>query len=149
MNLTGDFSYVWDELAISVANESDLTVSMQVVGQIANDLLGEYMKVPAQKYTRILQQAHLEYTIATQPEVYISLNESWTDIIVRYLVGARERRIWKSKLSLKIMEELNRSEHKGKIKSVYPRQQLQFVNAGGEPDGITEAKKVQSNSEDN
>ncbi len=46
---------------------------------------------------------------------------------MRYLVGARERRTWKSQLSLKIMEELNRMEHKGKIKAVYPRQQVQFV----------------------
>ena len=141
VNLTGDFPYVWDELAVAVANESNLTVSMQVIDRVANELLGDYMKGPVQQYERILRKANLEYTIATQPEIYVSLNESWTDIVVRYLVGARERRKWKSQLSLRIMEELNRVEHKENIKSVYPRQQVQFVNANGDPDDVTEIKK--------
>lgn len=141
VNLTGDFPFVWDELAIAVANESNLTVSMEVIERVANDLLGDYMQEPAQRYERILKDADLEYDIATQPQIYISLNESWTDVIVRYLVGARERRTWKSQLSLKVMEELNRMEHKGKIKSVYPRQQVQFVDSNGEPDEVTAAKK--------
>ncbi len=141
VNLTGDFPYVWDELAIAVANESNLSVSMEVIERVANDLLGSYMKEPAERYERILRNADLEYDINTKPQIYISLNESWTDVIVRYLVGARERRGWKSQLSLKIMEELNRMEHKGKIKSVYPRQQVQFVNANGDPDEVTEIKK--------
>jgi len=146
VNLTGDFPYVWDELAVAVANESNLTLSMQIIEQVANDLLGDYMKVPAQRYSRILQEANLDYTVATHPEVYVSISESWTDIVVRYLVGARERRGWKSQLSLKIMEELNRIEHKGTIKSVYPRQQVQFVNADGDPDEVTEIKKGRKNS---
>ncbi len=141
VNLTGDFPYVWDELAVAVANESNLSVSMEVIERVANDLLGDYMKEPAQRYERILRDADLEYDINTRPQIYISLNESWTDVIVRYLVGARERRGWKSQLSLKIMEELNRMEHKGKIKAVYPRQQVQFVNANGDPDELTETKK--------
>ena len=141
VNLTGDFPYVWDELAVAVANESNLSESMQVIERVALDLLGDYMKEPAQQYERILREADLEYSIATQPEIYVSINESWTDIIVRYLVGSRERRKWKSQLSLNIMEELNRTEHKGQIKSVYPRQQVQFVNADGDPDEVTAAKK--------
>lgn len=141
VNLTGDFPYVWDELAVAVANESNLRISMQVIEQVANHLLGDYMKEPAQQYERILREADLEYEIATQPQIYISLNESWTDVIVRYLVGARERRIWKSQLSLNIMEELNRIEYKGQIKAVYPRQQVQFVDSRGEPDEAMETKK--------
>ena len=143
VNLTGDFPYVWDELAIAVANESNLSVSMQVIERVATDLLGDYMKGPVEEYERILQQADLEYAIPSKPEIYVSLNESWTDVIVRYLVGARERRTWKSQLSLKIMEELNRLEHKGTIKSVYPRQQVQFVDANGDPDEATTVNKEQ------
>ena len=141
VNLTGDFPYVWDELAVAVANESNLSESMRVIERVATELLGDYMREPAQQYERILRDADLEYSVATHPEIYVSLNESWTDVIVRYLVGSRERRKWKSQLSLKIMEELNRAEHKGQIKAVYPRQQVQFVNAEGDPDEVTEVKK--------
>ena len=141
VNLTGDFPYVWDELAVAVANESNLGESMRVIERVSTELLGDYMREPAQQYEHILRDADLEYSIATQPQIYVSLNESWTDVIVRYLVGSRERRTWKSNLSLRIMEELNKAEYKGQIKSVYPRQQVQFVNANGDPDEVTEAKK--------
>ncbi len=53
--------------------------------------------------------------------------------IIRYLVGARERRRWKSELSLRITEELNKPEYADRIISVYPRQQIQFVNQEGAP----------------
>jgi len=91
------------------------------------------MQKPTRKYEAILRRADLDYKVADKPEVYISLNESWTDVVVRYLVGARERRTWKSNLTIQIMEALNRPENKEKVISVYPRQQLQFVDNIGLP----------------
>ena len=133
VNLTRDFPFVWDELAISVANESDLEHSKAVIANIATDLLKDYMEKPALEYEKILKKAGLNYHVANKPDVFVALNESWTDIVVRYLVGARERRTWKSDLVLRIMKELNKAEHKGKIITVYPRQQLQWVDDAGIP----------------
>lgn len=133
VNLTGDFPYVWDELAISVANESNIRLAMEVMEKVATGLLGDYMKDPAQKYHRILQQAGLHTPVPEMPQVFISIEESWTDVVIRYLVGARERRKWKSALSVLIIEELNKEEYRNKIIPVYPRQQLQFINPDGVP----------------
>lgn len=133
VNLTGDFPYVWDELAVAVANESQMRLALEVIQKVALNLLGDYMKEPIQQYSHILKKSGLNYKVADRPEVYVSIEESWTNIIIRYLVGARERRTWKSELSLRIMEELNKEAYKGKIIAVYPRQQVQFVNPAGEP----------------
>lgn len=133
VNLTGDFPYVWDELAIGVANESDMRMSMRIMEQVATELLGDYMKEPARKYYRILQQAGLNAPVAEVPQVFVFIGESWTDVVIRYLVGARERRKWKSELSVRIMEELNKEEYINKIIPVYPRQQVQFINKNGIP----------------
>lgn len=131
VNLTGDFPFVWDELAIAVANESDLKLAVKVLEETSTALLGSYMLTPSQQYSRILQKAGLSDSVPEKPQVFISIEESWTNLIIRYLVGARERRMWKSKLTLTITEELNKEEYNGKILPVYPRQQIQFVNPEG------------------
>ncbi|UII31604.1 mechanosensitive ion channel [Fulvivirga ulvae] len=133
VNLTRDFSFVWDELAIAVANESNIKLAMDVINNVASDLLGDYIREPSEKYSSILKKANLNHTVADKPEIYLSLTESWTDIVVRYLVGARERRKWKSELILKVTEELNKDKYKGKIIPVYPRKQVQFIDAVGTP----------------
>ncbi|MDQ3534543.1 MAG: mechanosensitive ion channel family protein [Bacteroidota bacterium] len=141
VNLTGDFPFVWDELAVGVANESDVKYAMEVLEKIATELLGDYMVEPARRYSHILKRAGLHDSVPEKPQVFISMDESWTDIIIRYLVGARERRKWKSELSLRITEELNKNEYADKIISVYPRQQIQFINPEGSPIEINDFQK--------
>lgn len=133
VNLTGDFPYVWDELAMAVANESDIRLAMEVMERVATQLLGDYMKEPAHKYHGILLRAGLQDPVPEKPQVFISIDESWTNVVIRYLVGARERRKWKSELSVLLMEELNKAEYAEKIIPVYTRQQLQFINPDGVP----------------
>jgi small-conductance mechanosensitive channel len=133
INLTGDFPHVWDELAIGVANESDIPLAMQVLEKAAIDLLGDYMKEPANEYHKALKRRQMDYSVPDKPQVFISVGESWTDIIIRYLVGARERRKWKSELSLRVIKELNKHEYKDKIIPVYPRHQVQMIDEEGKP----------------
>ena len=68
------------------------------------------MKGPASQYEAILRSAGLEEPVPAAPQVFISLEESWTSLTVRYLVGARERRKWKSDLAAAVTMELNRAE---------------------------------------
>ncbi|PRY09874.1 small-conductance mechanosensitive channel [Pontibacter ummariensis] len=132
-NLTGDFPYVWDELAVAVANESDMPLSLEVLEKVALNLLGGYMVEPARKYGQLLKRAGLGDNVSEKPQVFMSLQDSWTNIIIRYLVGARERRKWKSELTLRVTQELSKPEYTNKIIPVYPRQQVQFINPEGVP----------------
>ncbi|GHA66923.1 mechanosensitive ion channel family protein [Pontibacter akesuensis] len=132
-NFTGDFPYVWDELTVAVANESDIPLTIKTLATVAENLLGNYMVDPAHKYELLLKRAGLEDKVHDKPQVYISLDDSWTNVIIRYLVGARERRKWKSELTLRIIEEVNKPEYLEKIIPVYPRQQVQFINPDGVP----------------
>ncbi|MBX0333942.1 mechanosensitive ion channel family protein [Pontibacter sp. HSC-14F20] len=136
INLTGDFPFVWDELDVGVANESDMPLAMRVIENVALELLGDYMKAPAALYSQLLQQAGLDDTVPDKPQVFVSMDESWTNITIRYLVGARERRRWKSELTLRITMELNKPEYIKKIIPVYPRQQVQLINPDGTPSHV-------------
>ncbi|MGK7396015.1 MAG: mechanosensitive ion channel family protein [Candidatus Cyclobacteriaceae bacterium M3_2C_046] len=133
INLTGDFPYVWDELTMVVANESDLSLAIQVIEQKAQQIIGNYMAPPAREYARIIKKAGLPDEVSEKPQVYLSASESWTDVTVRYLVDARERRKWKTRLLLKLTSEINQEKYQNKILPVYPRKQIQFIDPTGIP----------------
>lgn len=133
INLTRDFPYVWDELAVPVANESDLRYALELLRRLALEVLGSDMAGPAHDYEALLRKARLETSVADAPEVYVSLADSWTSITIRYLVHARQRRKWKSLLAEHVMVEFNQPAHAGRIIPVYPRQQVQVLGADGRP----------------
>jgi small-conductance mechanosensitive channel len=133
VNLTRDYPYVWDELAYPVANESDLRHSLKVLQTVAAGIFGESMAGPALEYERILSQAGLQVSVSPAPETYLALEESWTTVIIRYLVDARQRRKWKTELILQINDAVSQPEHEGRIIPVLPRQQLQLIDREGLP----------------
>src|SRR5690606_7693667 len=73
INYTRDFAYVWDELTVSVANESDLSYAMEVLGRVGGELLGERMVEPAERYRSLLMREGIDATVSTEPQVYASL----------------------------------------------------------------------------
>ena len=133
VNLTGDFPYVWDELDVAVANESDMPLAMKVLENVATVVIGDYMQKPANSYSALLKRAGLHDEVSVKPQVFLAHSDSWTDVIIRYLVGARERRKWKTRLLLKTIAEINKPEYKNKIIQAYPRQQLQIIDSKGQP----------------
>ncbi len=131
VNLTRDFPYVWDELTVPVGNRSDMSYAVGVLERVAIDVLDDHMAAPAQEYEAILQAARLEGAVADRPQVFVSLDDSWTNLTIRYLTAARERRKWKSLLAKAVMEELAKDDHAERIVSVFPRRQIQFIGPDG------------------
>jgi small-conductance mechanosensitive channel len=136
INLTRDFPYVWDELIVPVANESDLRYALELLRRLATEVLGEDMARPAHEYEALLRKARLETSVADKPEVYVSLADSWTNVTIRYLVHARQRRKWKSLLAERVMVELAQPSHAAHIIPVLPRQQVQILGADGRPTDV-------------
>ncbi|HEV2150012.1 MAG TPA: mechanosensitive ion channel domain-containing protein, partial [Longimicrobiaceae bacterium] len=139
VNYTRDFPFVWDELEVAVANESEMRYALETLRRVAHETVAEQMREPAKLYRGILKDARLEMNVPEEPQVFVAMAESSAVLTIRYLVGAREKRRWKSELSLRVLEELNRPEHQGRILPVYPRRQVQIVGPDGapSPDGWT------------
>lgn len=142
INYTRDFPYVWDELVTAIANESDVQYAIRVLHRVACNLLADHMAGPAQGYRVLLERVGLESSVADAPQVYVSLTDWGTNLTVRYLVGAREKRRWKSELAIRVLQELNKPEHAGRISPVYPRQQVQLVRSDGAPFEVEEVGKT-------
>ena len=132
-NLTRDFPYVWDEVAVQIANESDLAYALAVFRKMAGEMLTEQMVEPARLYSRILKREGLEESVPEEPQVFVSMSESWTELNIRYLVNARERRGWKSALYTRVNAELREAGHSDRIIPVYHRRQLQWIGPDGKP----------------
>lgn len=128
INYSKDFPYVWDEVTVNVASESDLPYTIQVLERAAGDLLGAKMAQPAREYRQLLERARLAFDVEEEPKVFISLTDAWVACTVRYLVPARVRRRWASELSTVLSVETAKPEHQGKIISGYPRQELRMTS---------------------
>jgi small-conductance mechanosensitive channel len=120
VNYTRGFPYVWDEVTVGVTNESDLAYGMKLISDVACRVVGPSMASPVATYRGLLEKENLGFDIADDPQVYVSVTESWTDITVRYLVNARERRTWSSRLLVELSTELNRHEHHDRVQPAYP-----------------------------
>jgi small conductance mechanosensitive channel len=126
INLSQDFPYVWDELTINVANESDLAYTSKVLQETAKRVLGDEVATAATTYQELLERERLAFEVEEVPRVYLSPADSWMDCTIRYVVPVRTRRKWSSALVLAIAEEVARPEHAGRILTVYPRTEVQL-----------------------
>ncbi len=75
--------------------------------------------------------------MATGPEVYVSTQESWTDLTVRYVVPVREMRKWSSRLQLALNEALREPDVADRVFGAYTRTQIQQLPAPAVADAIT------------
>ena len=130
VNYSRDFPYVWDEITINVANESDLAYTSRVLEDMARRVLGPEMFEAAERYERLLRAERLQFDVDEVPRVYLSLADSWTDCTIRYLVPVRTRRAWASRLVLAASEELARPEHAGRILPGSQRMEVQLRQGG-------------------
>jgi small conductance mechanosensitive channel len=124
VNFTRDFPYVWDELTIPVASDSDLTLAVNVLQETAAEIIGGAMDPAAAEYTTLLERARLAGDAATRPQVFASTREFGIDLTIRYLVPAREMRRWASRLLLAVNRALAEPDVAGKVFAPVPRMQM-------------------------
>jgi small conductance mechanosensitive channel len=120
VNYTRGFPYVWDEVVVSISKESELPYAMQTIAAIAARVIGPSMQGPVATYRTLLEKEGLGFDIADEPQLFLTQTDAWNDITVRYLVAARARRTWASRLVYEIEVELARPEHQQRIRTAYP-----------------------------
>jgi small conductance mechanosensitive channel len=140
INYSRDFPYVWDEVTFGVANESDLVYAIQTYERVAGEVIGQGMVQPVAQYQRLLERASLAFDVQPKPKVFVSMDDAWTNLTLRYLVPARERRRWASDLIVAITSESKKPEHAGRIIGSYPRTEVRLKdqwkpNPEESPDG--------------
>ncbi|MFC7098822.1 mechanosensitive ion channel family protein [Halobaculum marinum] len=83
------FPYVWNELSVQVAYETELEFARELMATVADDYLGDEMADAIDQYRDRLAETAVELEVAERPSVNVVQQESWVELRLRYLVHHR------------------------------------------------------------
>jgi len=99
--------YVWNELSVQVAYETDLDFAVEVMTDAAVDYLGDEMAAGVEQYRDRLDETPVELDVNERPTVNVVQEESWVDLRLRYLVHPRRGTRTRNALYREIIDRFN------------------------------------------
>jgi small-conductance mechanosensitive channel len=103
------FPYIWNEVTVQVAYQSDLEFVAKVMTDTVEEELGPRMEERIRVYRGLLAETPVDHLdVAERPTVIFRVNPiTWVDATVRYLVAPRNAGRRKTALTKRIIERLN------------------------------------------
>lgn len=105
-NYSGDFPFLWDEIAVPVKYGSDYRLARELFQRILLDITGDYTQEAKASWSELYQQYHVEPT-ELDPRVFLIANDNWMDFTLRYVVDYRKRRVTKDLLFTRVLEDVD------------------------------------------
>lgn len=102
-----EFPYVWNELSIEVAYETDLEFAQQQMVEVADELIGDEMAARIGEYRERLAETPVELEVRDRPAVNIVQKGSWVELRLRYLVHPRRGQRIRNELYERILAKFN------------------------------------------
>ncbi|WP_136687026.1 mechanosensitive ion channel family protein [Halorhabdus amylolytica] len=99
--------YVWNELSMQVAYETDLEFATGVMIEVADEHLGEEMAREITNYRDRLDETPVELDVVEEPTVNVRQEESWIELRLRYLVHPRRGTRARNAMYETILERFN------------------------------------------
>ncbi|ELZ44408.1 MscS Mechanosensitive ion channel [Halorubrum californiense DSM 19288] len=103
----GGSAYVWNEVSVQVAYETDPEFARSVMIEEATDLIGRDMAEGIAAYREALAETPVELAVHDGPSVNVRQEESWGELRVRYLTHPRRGQRVKNRLYERILERFN------------------------------------------
>ncbi|MFB6082552.1 MAG: mechanosensitive ion channel family protein [Halanaeroarchaeum sp.] len=98
-----EFPFVWNELPVQVAYETDLAFAIETMAGVADDYLGDEMAERVEAYRERLSETPVELEVQERPTVNVVQEESWVELRVRYLVDPRRGQRARNELYRRIL----------------------------------------------
>jgi len=102
-----EFPFVWNELTIQVAYETELAYATATMEAVADDYLGDEMADRIGRYRKRLAETPVELEVQDRPTVNLIQQESWVELRLRYLVHPRRGQRTKNELYRRILTAFN------------------------------------------
>ncbi|ACV48267.1 MULTISPECIES: mechanosensitive ion channel family protein [Halomicrobium] len=102
-----EFPYVWNELTVQVAYETELEYARERMITIADDYLGDEMAARIETYRERLSETPVELEVRDRPSVNVVQQESWVELRLRYLVHPRRGQRVRNELYERILADFN------------------------------------------
>ncbi len=108
-NYSKDLPFLWDEIVITIKQESDFALARQVLGEVAEEVVGEYVKL-AKIHWESVKNKYLVEDERLDPIISLNITSSALEYTVRYPVDFKERRTTKDRLFEEIMKRFDKEE---------------------------------------
>ena len=103
-NYSGDFPFLWDEIAIPIKHGSDSGLARKILQAIAEETVGAYAASAKESWGRMVSKYRIE-DAKIDPAVTLVVTDNWLEFSVRYAVDYKNRRSTKDALFTGILEE--------------------------------------------
>lgn len=103
-NYSADFAFVWDEITVPVKYGSDYRLARQILQQVADEVVGEYVPQAHTEWKNLVRKYLIE-DAKIEPMVTLVTNDNWMEFTLRYVVDYKARRIKKDQLFTRTLDE--------------------------------------------
>lgn len=108
-------AFVWNELSIQVAYETDLDFAQETMIEIADELVGDEMAARVSEYRDRLEETPVDLEVQDRPTVNVLQAESWVELKLRYLVHPRRGTRVRNALYERILQAFNENPDRVKF----------------------------------
>ena len=116
VNYSADFAFLWDELEIPIALDSDLTQARKIIEETLSHTVGDYSSSAEDAWRMMVKKYRIE-DARVRPLVTMTFDENWAVFTARYVVDFQRRRITKDLLSTEILNRIQASEGQVRVAS--------------------------------
>jgi len=108
-NYTKDHHFIWDEMVLSISNDSDWQKATETILKIIKKETADET-IQAQKEMSGMERKYFVTKRNFEPAVYISPDQSFIKVNVRYVVDSKDRRLLQDKLFKLILTALKKNK---------------------------------------
>ncbi len=110
-NYSGEFPFLWDEIMVPIKYGSDYQLARELIGRVAEEVVGEYARAAEQAWEPITRRYLIEKA-SVRPTVTMTANQNWIEFTLRFVVDYKARRATKDRLFVRILEEIDRTDER-------------------------------------
>lgn len=119
-NYTSDFEFIWNELKVLVTFESDWEKAKEILQEIADEHLQDFVERAQQQVRRAKKSYLIHYKYLT-PIIYTDVQDSGVRLTVRHLSDPRRRRSISQSIWEDILQQFDEHED---IELAYPTMRI-------------------------
>lgn len=112
-NYSAEFPFLWDEITIGVKYGSDYALARAILGQIGDEVVGDYARSAEETWKAMVRKFRLEDEARVMPTVTVAATDNWLQFTLRYVVNYKLRRSTKDLLFTRFLEEIDK--HPGRV----------------------------------
>ncbi len=115
-NYSGDFPFLWDEIRIPIRFGSDVTMARRIVLEVAEEIVSAYTDDVRAAWSHLVRSYPIE-NAKLDPMVTMTITDNWIEFTLRYVVNFKMRRGIKDDLSMRILEDILKTDGAVKLAS--------------------------------